>query len=460
MENFEFGTDGIRAHSDSKVFSEANLLCIARALANWNFAKNRKSPSFIIAYDTRESCNRIKKHLYKGLIRSGCNITDIGILPTPAPLLFMQGNNNYDAAIVISASHNPFYDNGIKIFTPYGKPTALDEKQISECYKAVVTTTPQKSAKTIGTLKKWPNASSIYKNLLIKNFNKGFLAGKKIVVDCANGSASYIAPEIFETLGADVIPINCFPNGLNINEKCGSQHPEQLVMTIKQNNADLGFSFDGDADRIIAASSTGLIKDGDDILAILSTHPDFSTIKNIVGTIMNNAGLELFLKTNNKRLTRTHVGDKHVVRTMQKYNIELGGEPSGHIIIKQHLPSSDGIFVALKFAETLAITNNWQMNSFKKFSQKTVNIQIQKRLNLETSPCSDILALQRTYLKNGRIVVRYSGTEPLLRIMVETASKSETEKHLKELCIAFKKVFKNQSGEIICKSSGTRQKLL
>jgi phosphoglucosamine mutase len=256
-------------------------------------------------------------------------------------------------------------------------------------------------------------------SLLQSLFPTPFLRNKKIVLDCAHGATSSIAPQIFKMLGAEVIALYTQPTGTNINEQCGSVYPQAAQAMVLQEQADAGFAFDGDGDRMIAINRNGDLKNGDDVLALLSQHPVYTHAPGVVGTIMSNQGLALFLAQQNKKLLRTPVGDKHIARKLLEENLVLGGEQSGHIIVRDHLNAGDGIVTALRVLETLTITNDWEMNTFTPFPQTLINVPITTKKDLTDQTLQTIIAQHEAQLGNGRIIVRYSGTEPLLRVMVE-----------------------------------------
>jgi phosphoglucosamine mutase len=426
MNNLKFGTDGIRGKAGQFPFTANALQKLGQAISRWSKEKS-DIPHILIGHDTRFSCKEIKKHLIDGL----CDVavTDGGILPTPAVLSLIQ-IKNFSAGIVISASHNPYTDNGIKLFTSATatKLSTQDEEQIVK-YFASLDTPPMHQDTSGNSRDEHCEAivlSETYQKNIISRFPKKFLSGKKIVLDCAHGATYKVAPQIFSELGATVITIGTKPNGKNINDGCGSLHPEKLKTLVKQNNADAGFAFDGDGDRVIAVNKYGKIKDGDDIIAILLKHPEFKNEKSVVGTVMTNHGLTILLTQKNKNLIRTKVGDKYVAEALLKNNLSLGGETSGHIIIPSYLNTGDGIFVALKTLESILLNNNWNMKSFDKLPQVIINVPIENKKDLAQEPYRSVIAKYKEKLIDGRIVVRYSGTENLLRVMVEDMTEEST----------------------------------
>ena len=248
----------------------------------------------------------------------------------------------------------------------------------------------------------------------------GMLTGLTIVLDVAHGATYQVAPEIFSRLGAQVIAINHEPDGYNINKACGALHLTSLQESVTRFQADIGFAFDGDGDRVIAVNRHGIVKNGDDILALLLEHPDYESVPEIVGTIMTNQGLVPFLKEKNKQLIRTSVGDKYIAEQLTKKQLLLGGEPSGHIILQNMINTGDGILVALKLLETLQHTENWDLETFTPFPQVMLNIPVAHKRDLNELPYRTIIDAAEQQLPEGRILVRYSGTELLLRVMVES----------------------------------------
>ncbi|MCF7899377.1 hypothetical protein K9L05_01880 [Candidatus Babeliales bacterium] len=422
MKNFNFGTDGIRGNAAKYPFTPKALFYLGNAIAEWSSQKYNKKPKILIGHDTRISCETIKKNLIKGLQNYKIDIIDCKILPTPAICLLTQKSElQFDFGIVISASHNPYYDNGIKLFDKINtKISRNDEECITNLFKQISKARPTSSLNPEFFYNIWEQADSEYKNNIFSFFEPNFLKNIKIVLDCANGANYKIAPEIFKDLGAQTISINTNPNGKNINKNCGSVHPENLQKAVIDKKADIGFAFDGDGDRLIAVNKNGKILDGDNILSILIDHPKFKNLNQVIGTVMSNYGFENYLEKLNKKLHRTSVGDKHIAAQLIKENLLLGGENSGHIIMRDYMNSGDGIFCALRLLQTILLTNNnWDLEKFIKTPQTTINLPIKKRDDLSKEPYNIIIENNKKLLSNGRILVRYSGTENLLRIMVE-----------------------------------------
>lgn len=418
-----FGTDGIRAIVGSEPLTAATLPIIGQAIAQWAKKKYKMHPSILLAHDTRSSCYFIKAALKSGLLRHTIKLYDVLAAPTPTACLLIRENKLFDCGIIITASHNPYQYNGIKIIDSSGnKISTADEEEIcSYCANP----TPELNYETFGTDYRVIHAGAHYLDILSKRFPAQFLSGKTIVLDCANGAATSMAPHIFRLFGAKVIAIHNTPTGININKDCGALAPESLIKAVLHSKADAGFAFDGDADRVIAVNKKGYIKDGDDIVAILMSHPTIAPTRAIVGTHYSNQGLEKFVKKSGKQFIRTDIGDKHVSTKLTTENLPLGGEPAGHVIIKHYLDSSDGIFTALMVLETAHLTNNWNLESFERYPQVLLNVPIKIKKDLKTEPMASIIQQTQKTLKDGRLIVRYSGTENVLRIMLEAPKEDQ-----------------------------------
>ncbi len=418
-----FGTDGIRTKFGTSPLTPSELVRLGFVLGHW--AKTKQKHSILIGHDTRISCSIIKSALKTGLLQHDVTIYDASILPTPALYYAVKEKKTYDIGIMITASHNQYQDNGIKIITQDdGKLTIEDEALIMNLFYSLPET---QNYETLGVELVDTNALYEYMHGIITKFSSNFLEGIKIVIDCAHGAYTTCATEIFETLGATVISLNISPSGKNINLQVGSLYPEIIQKTVIDTMAHIGFAFDGDGDRVVVASHQGTLKDGDDILAILLDHPAYKHEAVIIGTIMSNQGFEAHLDATHKKLIRTAVGDRNVMDAMKKHHALLGAEPSGHVLLKDFSGTADGIFTALRLLEAIILTGNWNIDSFKKFSQYTVNIPISVKKDLSLEPFTSLIEHYKTQLNNGRIIVRYSGTEPVLRIMIEGPDHLQTQ---------------------------------
>lgn len=418
-----FGTDGIRGNSNLFPFDNYTLNVIGKAIAETLKGKNNK---ILIIRDTRESGKRIEKALAEGVLSSKGKVVFGGVMPTAAASLLLQ-KNKYLASIVISASHNPYNDNGIKIFNSKGsKLSDSVEKKIENR----ITKYLNKKIKFCN--KKFPQKEDlklikVYEKFIIKTFGNKKLRNKKIVIDCANGASFKCAPRILKSIGAKIIVLNANPNGKNINLKCGALNPEYVSVAVKKNKAFCGFAFDGDADRLICVDEKGIIRDGDFFLASMAKHlKSKNKLKNniLVTTVMANIGLIKAMKEAGIKAITSKVGDRYVLEDMKKYNASLGGEQSGHFIFKDLLGTGDGILSAVQMLKALNEEDK-SLSEFvsiiQKFPQVLINKEVKKKIAVEKLPNSKKLI--KKYEKElgdyGRILVRYSGTENLLRVMVE-----------------------------------------
>lgn len=411
-----FGTDGIRCTVGTSPFTITDLPHLGNAIAQWAHTTYGTRPEFLIACDTRISREWIISSLKAGLLLSSITLHDADILPTPAVMNLLQHNPHMHGGIIISASHNPFEYNGIKIVDRVtGKLSEEHELDISRRFHQ------RKSASYhhFGNTQYYSTAQDEYAHHITDLFESSALKNLTVVLDCANGATYRVASAIFEALGARTIPINNNPNGKNINHECGSLHTKDLQHAVVASHADIGFAFDGDGDRVIAVNRLGQVKNGDDMLAILIDNPRYVHEQYVVGTIMSNHGFDLFLKQKQKKLVRTSVGDKYVADHLNKNGILLGGEQSGHIIMHDYLSTGDGIMTALRIVETLRHTHNWDMETFQRYPQILTNIPVGHKKDLREPAIASIIAQHEQQLDSGRLIVRYSGTENVLRIMVE-----------------------------------------
>lgn len=409
-----FGTDGIRTAVGTPPLTSHDLVTLGSALGTW-FTSYLKAQSIIIAHDTRISCPFIKAALKAGLLSFPLEVHDANVLPTPA-LFYHVTQGMYDVGIMITASHNPYSDNGIKIFTKRGKLTADQEKTISDLFYKPLSSPIYT---LVGTDHALNNPSYTYTQALFQRCTQQFLKGITIAVDCANGAYSALAPSVFERLGARVIPLSNTPNGKNINEKCGSLYPNALVKAVQEHHAHIGIAFDGDGDRVTMVGRNGHIASGDDITALLLNHVVYQQTQDVIGTVMSNQGLELHVRQQGKVFHRTPVGDKHVLMAMREHKSLIGAEPSGHVILKDFIETADGLFTALRVLQVVVETGNWNLTTFEKMPQVLINMPVKCKKDLSEARYADIINACQSQLLQGRILVRYSGTEPVLRIMVE-----------------------------------------
>ncbi len=407
-----FGTDGFRG-----IYGEVISPSIAYKVGNSLGGLCNKG-KIIIGRDTRRSGSLLALSFACGIMSHGVDVVDVGIVPTPV-IAYLTKKLAFDFGVVISASHNPKNYNGIKIFDCNG--FKLSEDTEAEIERKILYSSEIGYDK-VGRFSARPQLLKHYKNEILKNCSS--LAGMKIVLDLANGASYSIAKELFVKLGAKVHVLNNGKNGKKINVKCGALYPEVLSSAVKTFGADMGFSFDGDADRIIACDEKGNILDGDDILFILanSTHP-----ASVVGTSMTNKGLEMALLSSGINLLRADVGDKYVVEMMKSKNSFLGGEPSGHIINFKFSTTGDGVLTALTIA-CIAKKENKPLSkllTFKHYPQIMINVDVVDKYRILNSDvlASKILECQKLFGQNGRVLVRASGTENKIRVMCEHKNK-------------------------------------
>ena len=429
MKNKYFGTDGIRGTVNKGNITGEKFFKFG--LASGTYFKNQKKNKqiAIIAKDTRLSGYTLEPALVSGLVSGGMHVFTLGPLPTNG-LAMLTKLMRANMGIMITASHNPYYDNGLKLFGPDGmKLSDQIEKKIEKLIDAK-NTKQLTNPKLLGRVKRLEDGNEKYIKILKKNFPKNFnLKGIKIVLDCANGASYKAAPKLLTDLGAKVISIGITPNGLNINDKCGSTHPIRIKSAVKNYKAHVGISFDGDADRIIMCDEKGKIINGDQIIAMLAKRWNLKKILKggVVGTLMSNYGLEKFLKKEKIKFLRSKVGDRYVKEKMKKFNFNLGGEQSGHIILGKFATTGDGLLVALEVLFSLRKKKKASklLNVFRPLPQILENVFVKDKNiinNLKTK--NAVKKANRIMGSQGRILVRKSGTEPKIRIMAESYDKN------------------------------------
>jgi phosphoglucosamine mutase len=423
-----FGTDGIRAHCTSDLFTPMHLEQLGNAIGAWA-CKKKSHPTFIIGYDTRLSSPELFAHLAQGLLKHPVTLYNAQYLPTPVVCALTKYKTEFDFGLIISASHNTYEYNGIKLCTKNSKIDLLDEEEISTLFYTHPYTKIQH-----GHVYAYTEALDWYIQTVQAFFPQDCAKNLKIVVDCAHGANYCLAPLVFTHFGATIIPLNITPSGKNINEKCGALHPELIQEAVIKHNADLGFAFDGDGDRVIMVDRAGRVHDGDDIIHLLLQHPVYVEEKTVVGTIMSNQGLEVYVKSLHKKFYRTPVGDKHIAHYLQKYNLKLGAEPSGHVICNDFSFASDAIFVALRLIEAMHVQTI--KTHLEKYPQANYNITIKEKKDLLCSPFKEIIATFQEKINPGRLIVRYSGTEPVLRVTSECKTQEQAESSIQELITA------------------------
>jgi len=427
-----FGTDGIRGCAANSPFLKTDFLQrLGIALCTWAKGKSgAHQPTFVIGTDTRSSGKKIAQSLAQGIIHTGGACLDAGILPTPAlHSLVTNHPAHYHVGIMITASHNKPTDNGIKVAIPAGKISGEDQTIIEELINQLPSPHLPEAAFT-----QIPHHHQTgYAQNLLKSFPPRMLAGLHIILDCAHGATYVIAPAIFKHYGATLTVIGNEPNGENSNTGCGSTAPQKLKTLVLALKADMGFAFDGDGDRVCVINQAGNLLSGEEVLSLASTHPRFATERAVVGTIVANSGLEQWLRQQGKELIKTDVGDAQVHAAMLAHNAELGGEPSGHLIVQSHLPTADGIYAALLVAHTLLETKNSVLTTFKPIPSCSLSLPVQIKRILTEEPFASIIRAHEQALVPGRCLIRYSGTEPVLRLLVEHPDPHKADHALKAL---------------------------
>jgi phosphoglucosamine mutase len=445
-----FGTDGIRGMANRYPLDCETALKTGRAIAAFYQkidpdGKNR----LIIGQDTRISGDMLVTALTAGICSMGKSVDLAGVIPTPG-LAYITSRGRYDAGIMISASHNPFYDNGIKLFHGDGYKLSDEQEKKIESYilNPASFNIEDKEIQRIGTIQHLENSTETYCSFLKQTIQPAYnLTGMKIVIDCSNGAASPIAPELFEDLDASVHALFHTPNGTNINDQCGSQHPETLSKTVVETGADLGLAFDGDADRLIAVDEKGEILTGDQILAVCAAHmKKEGKLPNpvIVTTVMSNIGFGDAMEQMGIQHIKAQVGDRYVMQEMVKSNAVIGGEDSGHMIFLDQHTTGDGLFAAMRLLEAIRFSGK-KLSELSKvmtvYPQCLINVDVQSKPEIATldQVVKIIHSVENKLGKDGRVLVRYSGTQPQCRVMVEGRTKSETEGFCRQIADAVKK---------------------
>ena len=425
MKKKYFGTDGIRGTVNIGNINGEKFFKFGLAAGTYFKNLKKKKQVAIIAKDTRLSGYTLEPALVSGLASAGMNIFTLGPLPTNG-LAMLTKNMKANLGIMITASHNPFHDNGLKLFGPDGmKLSDKIEKKIENLIDKK-TINYLSESKLLGRVKRLEDGNDKYIKILRNNFPNNFnLKGMKIVIDCANGAGYKSAPKILSDLGADIHPIGINPDGLNINHNCGSTHPNVLKKYVKKFKADLGISLDGDADRVIMCDEKSQIIDGDQIIAMIAKRWKRKKILKggVIGTLMSNYGLEKFFSNEKIKFKRSKVGDRYVKEMMKKNNFNLGGEQSGHIILGKFATTGDGLLVALEilFALRKGKLASEMFKVYKSVPQKLVNIELKDKEIINSIKCKKAIKLANQLIKNeGRLLVRASGTEPKIRIMCES----------------------------------------
>jgi phosphoglucosamine mutase len=430
-----FGTDGIRGAINSKHINGDMFFKFGLASGTYFRSQKKRKQTAIIAKDTRLSGYTLEPALVSGLASAGMHVYTFGPMPTNG-LAMLTKTMKANMGIMITASHNPYNDNGLKLFGPDGmKLSDKIEKKIEKLIDKKISKNLSSPDK-LGRVKRLESGTKEYLKILKKNFPKEFnLRGLRIVIDCANGAGYKAGPELLKSLGANVITIGVNPNGVNINKNCGSTYPNKIKLAVKKYKAHLGISLDGDADRIIMSDEVGNIIDGDQIIAAIATRwKNKKMLKGgVIGTLMSNYGLEKFFETNKIKFIRANVGDRYVKEQMQKNNFNLGGEQSGHIILGKFATTGDGLLVALEvlFAIRKGEKASSFFNKFKKTPQILENVLVKDKSIINNSEVKkSIKKAEKLMNGHGRILVRASGTESKIRVMGESENRKLLEKCL------------------------------
>jgi len=430
-----FGTDGIRGIANREPITAEVIFHIGRAGAH--LFKDKADPKILIGKDTRISGDMLEAALIAGICSAGVDVLRVGIAPTPV-VAYLTRAYHANCGIVISASHNPFDHNGIKYIRGDGfKFSDSEEEEIERIYFENHSKNEWPTEKNIGRLKELSEGEEKYINYIKSTLPSKFtLKGYKIVLDCANGASYLITPRVFTELGAEIITINDKPNGININYNCGSVHPASLRKEVLRKKADLGFSYDGDADRVIAVDEKGNIVDGDQIMAICALNlikkaqlPN----KTVITTLMSNIGFDRAIEKAGGKVVKVNIGDRYVLEMMKKVKTVLGGEQSGHIIFSQYSTTGDGLLTSLQLMKVLREEEKPLSNLasvMEKYPQIILNYEVKEKERFLKNVCirKFIREIEKELDGKGRIFVRASGTEPLIRILLEGEDKNKLEK--------------------------------
>ncbi len=442
-----FGTDGIRGEAGQFPLDAPTVNAIGFSLARL-LSKTTGAPEIVIGRDTRESGEWLERELMAGATRGGGKCLSAGVITTPG-VAFLTRKLDADAGVVISASHNPFQDNGIKIFSPSGQKMDDSVEQViqADIYAGIEKRAPS-AASSAPSPEQEARLQQDYLAFLSDQIGAGLdLSNLKIVIDCANGASSALAPELFKRLGANVIAINAAPDGRNINLNCGSLHIDALCERVGAEKADLGVAFDGDADRSLFVDEEGNFVDGDAILWVLANHLRSHGRLNddtVVATVMSNIGLEIAFRAAGIKLVRTDVGDKYVLDELQRLKASLGGEQSGHIILPELSLAGDGMITALSLVRALRESEKslgQATAGFQTYPQILVNVRVREKRPFTDLPVVQAAAneVEKQLESKGRLLLRYSGTEPLARIMIEGEHQGEIKSYAEKIAAAIKR---------------------
>ena len=437
-----FGTDGVRGKAGSYPLDVPTVRRVGAALVR--AMRHGDEPiRFLAGRDTRESGVWIERELAFGIRSQGASLTSAGVIPTPA-VAYLTPKRGYTAGVVISASHNPFEDNGIKVFSGAGeKFTEALEDHVESFIADASWQVPSGDATDVEQVDHRPDYLSHLRRILP---DIGRVKGMRVAIDCANGATTTVAPRLFQELGFDARCIGCDPNGRNINLRCGSTSPEQLANLVVEGDYRLGIAFDGDGDRAIFVDDQGKVVDGDAVMLLCAKQMKAEgRLKGnaVVATVMSNIGLEIALRAAAIDIARCPVGDKYVMEEMFRRNLSLGGEQSGHIIFSEYLFTGDGLATALNVLRTMAETGRELADlasEMTAYPQVLMNLRVERRVDLKTVPAvAELMAsIESRLAGQGRLLVRYSGTEPLLRVMLEGQNEADIKRWGQEIIDAVK----------------------
>jgi phosphoglucosamine mutase len=431
-----FGTDGVRGKAGEPPLDHTTVRRLGAALVR-ALRHDDKPVRFLVGRDTRESGEWIEQELARGVRAEGASLTSAGIIPTPA-IAYLTPRLGYTAGLVISASHNPFEDNGIKVFSGAGEKftEALEDEVESHLFDEDVAPPPLTE----------PVERIDYRSQYIAHLKEIFTPDSRsralrIAVDCANGATTTIAPRLFQELGVEARCIGCAPDGRNINLHCGSTHPEMLARTVVEGEYDLGIAYDGDGDRAIFVDATGKVVDGDAVMFLCARHMKAEgRLKGnaLVATVMSNIGLEIALRDAGIGMVRCPVGDKYVMEEMIRRDLAIGGEQSGHVIFSEYLFTGDGLATSLNVLRTMSATGRTLADLASElitYPQVLLNLRVERKVDLKTIPevAAVMSSVESRLAGNGRLLVRYSGTEPLLRVMLEGKDQAEIKRWGQEI---------------------------
>jgi phosphoglucosamine mutase len=437
-----FGTDGVRGVANTELSPE--LAFRLGRIGAYVLTKGKKNPHIVVGKDTRASGDLLESALIAGILSAGAHVWKVGVVSTPA-VAFLTRYLNADAGVMISASHNPVQDNGIKFFGGDGFKLLDSQEDEIEAFLNDQDTLPRPIGVEVGRAYERQDAVELYKKFLISTVQNRF-DGLTVVLDCANGAAHDIAPDVFRRLGANVIALHAQPDGSNINVKCGSTHPEVIQEAVLQHNAQIALSFDGDADRLIAADEKGQLADGDFVMAIcgraLKQRGEL-THDTIVSTVMSNVGFMKATKQLGINVVKTSVGDRYVMEAMREGGYILGGEQSGHIIFLQHNTTGDGVLTALQLTDIMVESGkplSELRTVMKSYPQVMINVRVQDKLAWRHNETIQkvITDVESRLGDEGRVLVRESGTEPLVRVMAEGPEADVVREYVEEIVAAIR----------------------